>query len=464
MPANLRPIILPRTRVVPLNSERISSVVPSVQVRSRVSPAADARVMVVEEGSAPARRGRPAVGSAAVAFGTAVLIGALALEGEHKFGLGGLALPVGVAALVVAMRRPLVMFCITMGLTLLCEGSTVDLPIMHDLYSNLYGGIEPVTLLAVLTFFSVVAGRLGAGRPLRLPTVPAFTVMLMAFAGVDGVAVAHGAGVATKGAVLALIPVIELILMVLAVYNLDLSDAQIVRLLRWGLAMAAVKAVMGLVIMSLGLSADVDTGTTITYYEPTANWLGLMAVLGLLAAGLGDSSAVSARLSSARERLGRARSRGDTYGRPLVETRASPGQQWAVRESIIVRPDRVPTLGAAAALARWLRTHWGVLGAASYIAFLVAMATLAVQTWRHHAIREFQCFGLASLCAVFGLAAIETTAAFTGVDPRFSVLIGAQFGLLAVLAERRSDSATELVEPHPPHQAGSSGRRVDWSR
>jgi hypothetical protein len=564
--------------------------------------------MVVEEGSAPARRGRPAVGSAAVAFGTAVLIGALALEGEHKFGLGGLALPVGVAALVVAMRRPLVMFCITMGLTLLCEGSTVDLPIMHDLYSNLYGGIEPVTLLAVLTFFSVVAGRLGAGRPLRLPTVPAFTVMLMAFAGVDGVAVAHGAGVATKGAVLALIPVIELILMVLAVYNLDLSDAQIVRLLRWGLAMAAVKAVMGLVIMSLGLSADVDTGTTITYYEPTANWLGLMAVLGLLAAGLGDSSAVSARLSSARERLGRARSRGDTYGRPLVETRASPGQQWAVRESIIVRPDRVPTLGAAAALARWLRTHWGVLvfalafvclllsyrrsfwiggavalliliplastprkrvmiipvamlvgvgiwaiqavdsqavtpivqratslqpsaldanaqdryrlderanvvaeikhnplvgigvavpwvatvrslgiehpggrlyvdfglldwwlkmgvlGAASYIAFLVAMATLAVQTWRHHAIREFQCFGLASLCAVFGLAAIETTAAFTGVDPRFSVLIGAQFGLLAVLAERRSDSATELVEPHPPHQAGSSGRRVDWSR
>jgi hypothetical protein len=564
-------------------------------------------VVAVEEFAALRRR--PTVRSRAAALGTAAVIGVLALIGEHKFGLGGLALPLGVAALVVAMRRPTVMFCITIGLTLLCEGTTVDLPIMPDLYSNLYGGIEPVTLLVVLTFFSVVAGLVRSGRPLRLPTVPAFTVMLMAFAGVDGVAVAQGAGISAKSGVLALVPLIEIILMTLIVYNLDLSNAQIVRLLRWGLAMAAVKAVMGLIIMSLGLSVDVDTGTTITYYEPTANWLGMMAVLGLLAAGLGDSSAVRARLTGARERV-RERTSRRAYRRPLIETHATWLERRSAVRDVTARADRAPALRPSALVARWSRGHWGVvvfalaftclllsyrrsfwigsavalliliplastprkrvmivpvailvgvaiwaiqavdfqavtpivqraaslqpsalsanaqdryrlderanvvaeikrnplagigvdvpwvatvrslgiehpdgrlyvdfgllywwlkmgvLGAAAYIAFLIAMATLAAQTWRRHAIREFRCFGLASLCAAFGLAAIETTAAFTGVDPRFSVLIGAQFGLLAVLAERRSGSPAEFVEPQVlglAERSPTPRRQVVWS-
>jgi hypothetical protein len=554
-------------------------------------------------------RGRSQVRPRAEALVTAVVIGVLALTGERKFGLGGLALPVGVAALLVAMRRPMTMFCITIGLALLCEGTTVNLPIMPDLYSNLYGGIEPITLLVLLTFFSVVADLLRTGRPLRLPTVPAFTVMLLAFAGVDGIAVAHGAGIGVKPAVLALVPLIELILMVLVVYNLNLSNVQIVRLLRWGLAAAAAKAVMGLVIMTLGLSADVETGTTITYYEPTANWLGLMAVLGLLAAGLGDGAVVRARLTDARGRLRERTPRRGAYG-PLIDARATWRQQRGASGDSIASTDREPGQRTEAVVGRWLRSHWGVLvfalvfsclllsyrrsfwiggsvalliliplastprkrvmivpvailigvaiwaiqavdfqavtpivqratslqpsaldanaqdryrlderanviaeikrnplvgigvsvpwvttvrslgiehpggrlyvdfgllywwlkmgvlGACAYISFLIAMATLAVQTWRRHAIREFRCFGLASLCAVFGLAAIETTAAFTGVDPRFSVLIGAQFGLLAILAERRSDTQPEFERQVLDHTERSPHLPdgVAWSR
>jgi hypothetical protein len=571
----------------------------------RVSPAAEARLALAGEGwgSSPGKRAAP--GSAAATLGAAVVVGGLALLGERKFGLGGLALPLGVAGLVAAMRRPSVMFCITIGLTLVCEGSTVRLPIMPDLYSNLYGGIEPVTLLVVLTFFSVVANLVRIGRPLRLPAVPAFTVMLMGFAAVDGVAVAQGVGVGVKQGVLALVPLIELILMALAVYNLELSDAQIVKFLRWGLALAAAKAVMGLVILSLGLSADVETGTPITYYESTANWLQLMAILGLLAAGLGDGGAARARLTAARERLRERTSRRGGYGRPLIDTRASRRErrQWAApnplshedsatavgvpartftryvrrvrsrwgwlvfalsfsclllsyrrsfwiggavallvliplastpRKRVMIVPvallvgaaiwgiqvshfqavtpivqratslqpsalegnaeDRYrlderanvvaeiksqPFVGIGVAVP-WVATvrslglehpdgrlyvdfgllYWwlkmGVLGAAAYIGFLIAMATLAVQTWRRHAIKEFRCFGLASLCAVFALAAIETTAAFTGVDPRFSVLIGAQFGLLAVLATRHIDGAAEMVTPRTLQSAQRS--------
>ena len=557
---------------------------------------------------APAPAARAAVKSAAAAFGAVIVIGALAFLGEHRFGLGGLALPLVVAALVAAMRRPTVMFCITIGLTIVCEGSTINLPIMRYFYSNLYGGIEPVTILVLLTFMSVVADVLGGGRRLRLPTIPAFTIMLMAFACVDGVAVAHGVGIGVKTGLLALTPLIELILIIVTVCNLNLTNEQIVKLLRWGLAFGAAKAVMGLIVMSLGLSADVDTGTTITFYEPTANWLGLMTILGLLAAGLGDGAAARARLADARERLRRRTSRRSTRDRPLIETHTT----WLERRRAVLNPVAGADSPAAefpsratTTVVHWLRSRWGVLvfalafaclllsyrrsfwigaavallvliplastprkrvmiipvvillagavwtiqavgfqavtpivkranslqpsalntnpedryrlderanviaeikqnpvvgigvgvpwvatvrslgiehpdgrdyvhfgllywwlktgvlGAAFYIAFLIAMATLAFQTWRGHVIREFRCFGLASLCAVFALAAIETTASFTGVDPRFSVLIGAQFGLLAVLAARRGDDTAELVEPRVLDQAERSRARQD---
>jgi len=82
----------------------------------------------------------------------------------------------------------------------------------------------------------------------------------------------------------------------------------------------------------------------------------------------------------------------------------------------------------------WLKL--GILGAAAYLALLASMALLGFRTWRRHTIPELRYFGLASLCAVAGLVAIETTASFTGVDARFSVIFGAQLGLLAAMAAK----------------------------
>jgi hypothetical protein len=39
------------------------------------------------------------------------------------------------------------------------------------------------------------------------------------------------------------------------------------------------------------------------------------------------------------------------------------------------------------------------------------------------------------MCATAGLVVLDTTASFTGVDPRFTVLFGAQLGLLALLRQ-----------------------------
>jgi hypothetical protein len=42
------------------------------------------------------------------------------------------------------------------------------------------------------------------------------------------------------------------------------------------------------------------------------------------------------------------------------------------------------------------------------------------------------------LCALVGLAVMDTTASFTGVDQRFTVLLGVHLGLLSLVARTQS--------------------------
>jgi hypothetical protein len=529
----------------------------------------------------------------------------LILIGERKLGTFALVVPLVVVVLPLVMSRPFFMVSLTLGLTLFCEGPTFNVPLMHVLYNNVYGGLEPIDLLVTVTSFSVAADLLRRGRQPRLPVLPALSVMLIVFAMVDGILVGHGDGVGIKPVVLAVNPIVEIVVMTWVVFNLDLSDERAATVIKWCLAMAGIKAVMGLVVMSLGRSADVETNTTITYYEPTANWLGMMAVFGLLAAGLASDS-IRARFAEGLERgRRRIRERGaaDRLNRQtLIDTRASRRERrrWASEPSTPALDRRAPWVApvrAGSRLAARLRSRWGValfalvfaclllsyrrsfwigsalglviliplastarkrvmiipvlillggavwtlqavdhqavapiiqratslqptqlqanaedryrlderanviaevernpltgigvdvpwvatvrsmgiehpngrlyvdfgilfwwlkmgvLGAAAYIGLLIAMATLAIQVWRRHHDPWCRHFGLASLCAVIALAAIESTACFTGEDPRFCVLIGAQFGLLAALADRARDrdpiggASTSVTDP-----------------
>ncbi|HUB76365.1 MAG TPA: O-antigen ligase family protein, partial [Solirubrobacteraceae bacterium] len=101
-----------------------------------------------------------------------------------------------------------------------------------------------------------------------------------------------------------------------------------------------------------------------------------------------------------------------------------------------------------AALWFWLKL--GILGLFAYIGLLAGSMTVAWQAWRRSAEPLLRAFGLASLCGIAGLIAIDTTASFTGVEPRFTLLFGMQVGLLALVArttgtaaDGRSQSAAE---------------------
>jgi O-antigen ligase len=91
-----------------------------------------------------------------------------------------------------------------------------------------------------------------------------------------------------------------------------------------------------------------------------------------------------------------------------------------------------------AALWFWLKL--GVLGLLAYAGMLLAGLVLAWRAWRRSHEPALRAFGLASLCGIVGLAVIETTATFTGVDTRFTILLGTQLGLLALIA-RTADAA-----------------------
>ena len=68
---------------------------------------------------------------------------------------------------------------------------------------------------------------------------------------------------------------------------------------------------------------------------------------------------------------------------------------------------------------------------------------VAWQAWRRSHEPFLRAFALASLCGMVGLLAIDTTASFTGVDPRFTVLFAAQVGLLALIAATADDDEDE---------------------
>jgi len=125
----------------------------------------------------------------------------------------------------------------------------------------------------------------------------------------------------------------------------------------------------------------------------------------------------------------------DERANVLGEIREHPltGLGMTIPWAATVRPLSVEHEGGReyvhfAALWYWLKL--GILGLVAYVGVIVGGMLLAWRGWRATRDPWMRAFSLASLCGLAGLVAIETTATFTGVDPRFTVLFATQLGLL----------------------------------
>jgi O-antigen ligase len=448
--------------------------------------------------------------AAALSCATALL----AFLAARKDGTAGLLAPLALAVVLILLYRPIVLVGLVVILAAVCEGPTFGL--LHftsNLYVEVYKGLTPLDLLVALAVASVGIDAIRRHRPVRIPRalLPGVTILFLAM--LAGAVTGHAAGISVRSVVLLENVLCYLLLLPVAIANLDIDRRQIVALLGGAVALAMVKAVLGLVEVAGHYGQSIEGSSTLTYYEPAANWLIMIALLAIFAAFvtrarpplwmlLGSPLLIASIVLSYRRSfwiaavlgillvlllgispLGRRmllpaglvitlailllgstnfqaqlplvkraesltpsklttnaedRYRLDERANVLGELRRHPitglglGVAWqATEQPLSVEHEEGRQYVHFAALWYWLKL--GILGLVAYIAFLAGSALLAWRVWRGSHESMLRAFGLASLCGIAGLVAIETTASFTGIDPRFTVLFSAQVGLLALL-------------------------------
>lgn len=450
--------------------------------------------------------------------------GALAVFGERRIGAAGLLLPLALVLVVILLRRPLAAVATAVTLAVVCEGSSFGIPVMTKLYKEVYKGFTPLDMLVLVAVVAVVFDIIRMRRGVRMPAALGLPLAFVALAMAAGAATTSADGVSFIRLALMLHILAYMLFVPAMVVNLGLDRRQLRLVLGGAVALAIFKAALGLIVMSTGGSVEIDAGTHLTYYEPTANWLIMLSILGIVAALLRGirvprwmllglpvliaSDVLSYRrsfwiasvlgllltllLATAPRRrrlmfpaivlvaaaiwtIGSTQFQAQT---PLakrvtslsptkLETTAEDRYRLDERANVEATIRRHPVEGIGldgewSASARplpvehvggrgyvhfvllWWWMKLGILGALAYVSVTLGGLLLGWRTWRRGSTPLFRCFGLASLCGLAGLVAIETTASFTGVDPRFTLLFGAQLGLLAVLG---SESAAERPGP-----------------
>jgi O-antigen ligase len=453
--------------------------------------------------------------------GATAMVGLLATE---KLGLTGLLAMLGLVAVVVLMGRPRLMVAGVAGLVVLCEGSSFGiLTVTSHLYSQAYKDLSVLDILVALAVLSVALDVLRTRRAVLLPRPLMLPLAILALAMVAGAITGHAGGGSLRFTLFSEHVLVYLLLLPLAVANLDIDRRQISRLLVGAMALALVKAVLGLIEIAGNLGQPVEGVTKLTYYEPTANWIIMIALLGVLVAVLarvrpplwmllGTPLLLACLVLSYRRSFWIAAVLGLLLvlllgTSPLVRRVLLPGTlgvavaiwllgsinfqsqgplarrvaslapsklQTSVQDSyrlderanVLEAIRRHPLTGLGVTIpwpatartlsfenpegrqyvhfaALWFWLKLGVLGLFAYIGIILGSLMLAWRAWRDSREPLLRAFALASLCGIAGLVAIDTTASFTGVDPRFTVLLSVQVGLLAQLARTARASGPE---------------------
>jgi hypothetical protein len=99
----------------------------------------------------------------------------------------------------------------------------------------------------------------------------------------------------------------------------------------------------------------------------------------------------------------------------------------------------------------WFWMKLGLLGLAAYIAVMASALWMSFRVSRRHPSALVRASALGFLAALAGLIVAETTASFTGVDYRFSILLGVLLGCVAAasleLGARIAPDAPSLRDP-----------------
>jgi O-antigen ligase/polysaccharide polymerase Wzy-like membrane protein len=79
----------------------------------------------------------------------------------------------------------------------------------------------------------------------------------------------------------------------------------------------------------------------------------------------------------------------------------------------------------------WFWLSFGPLGAIAYLVLMGAALWIAATIWRRHPDPIVQIGAIAAFGTILAVLVVELTATFTGIEPRFSIVLGAGLGWLA---------------------------------
>ena len=457
------------------------------------------------------------------------LAGMVILAGSlDKLGTLGLVVPLALILGVVLISRPVLTLVLVTGLTIFCEGSAFGLlNFTSDLYIQVYHDISlldlMVALLVVSSFLDILRNR----RPVILPRALALPLALLGLAMAVGAIVGHASGVSLRYSIFGEHVLAYMLLVPIAVVNLEVDNDQLMKLLGGALALAVLKAVLGLIEVSEHLGTRIEGLATLTYYEPTSNWLIMIALLSLLVAViirarpprwalLGSPLMIACLLLSYRRSFWIAAVLGvllvlilaTSHGgrRALIPAALAVGAAiWLLgsihfqsnlpivkritslssskleanaedryrldeRANVLseIKSHPITGLGMAVAWqataaplsveheegrqyvhfdALWFWLKLGILGLCAYIGLIAGTLVVAWQAWRASHEPMLRAFALASVCGTAGLVTMDTTASFTGVEPRFTLVFAVQLGLLALLVRGAPSTPGVDLEP-----------------
>jgi O-antigen ligase len=229
--------------------------------------------------------GREALTAAAASALTALII----VAAHRKLGATlALCVPLVLALVVVVLTRPLLAVSIALLAPILLEGASFGLfTTVAHVYDPFYKRLTPVDALLVLAVVSVALDMLRDRRPLRYPRELRFPHLLLALGMVCGIAVGKNAGsTGLKSLILAENLLAYLLIVPVAVANLKVEPERLKVLVGALFAVAVFKALVGLGEVGAHKGVSIEGSQNLTYYEPTANWVIMVALFGIVAAML----------------------------------------------------------------------------------------------------------------------------------------------------------------------------------
>ena len=432
---------------------------------------------------------------------------------ERRVGVAVIALPVAIVAAILLLSRPGVILGILLVATVVCEYRAPGLLAPTGrFYEPPIASLPPYQMLFAF-LCAATALDLSTRRTFRPPDPFTLPLLVLAFAVVIGIVNGLMSLQDTTPLGGELRNLIVLLLMPFVVVNIVRDRRALHLVLRIAAALVAVKALVGLAAATSGGGTADVYGQSLTYYEPTGNWLmiaflltmvgalltrtrvsrwllplvplafttlllsyrrgwwigtvvGLVVIVviglgpvgrrllvpailvvglalwGVLSTGLVndrvqgpvverikslDPNRLQTNVYEAYRIVERRNVLASIAERPI--TGLGLGARWTARYPSPVEYPDARKYTHIVALWYWLKL--GILGLLAYVGLIGAALLAAYRVFRRHPDAHLRVAALGLLGATVALAITEMTESNTGVDPPFTVIIGAVFGLLA---------------------------------